>query len=100
MATEQISNTTLNAHSYVNFHPQGVPCGRRSHILVVDDDCGVRDTLSLLLISAGYQLTMAPNAMQALQKLKNKTSGIAIVRLGSSENVWSRVSLDRSSPLP
>lgn len=72
MATEEISSVTTSAHSYVNFHPQPVAGMRPLQILVVDDDCGVRDTLGLLLISAGYHLATASNGIQALQQLKTR----------------------------
>lgn len=81
MATEQISGAALNAHSHVDFHSQHAPCARRSHILVVDDDCGVRATLSLLLMSAGYHLTTAPNGIQALQQLKTRPPALLLCDL-------------------
>jgi CheY-like chemotaxis protein len=81
MATEQISSTTANARSYVNFHPQHAQGSRRSHILVVDDDCGVRDTLGLLLMSAGYHLTMATDGIQALQQLKTRPPALLLCDL-------------------
>lgn len=43
---------------------------REPHILVVDDDWGVRETLTLLLSAAGYITSAAPDAVEALQQIK------------------------------
>jgi CheY-like chemotaxis protein len=43
---------------------------RQPHILVVDDDWGVRETLTLLLSAAGYVTSAAPNGVEALQEIK------------------------------
>ena len=41
-----------------------------SQILVVDDDWGVRETLTLLLLRAGYQASAAENGIEALQQIQ------------------------------
>src|SRR5215467_11428794 len=43
---------------------------RKPHILVVDDDWGVRETLTLLLSAAGYITSAAGDAVEALQRIK------------------------------
>lgn len=43
---------------------------RKPHILVVDDDWGVRETLTLLLSAAGYITSAAADAVEALQRIK------------------------------
>ena len=46
------------------------PSLHESHILVVDDDPGVRETMTLLLTAAGYKTSAARDGFDALQKLK------------------------------
>lgn len=41
-----------------------------SQILVVDDDWGVRETLTLLLRRAGYQASAAQNGIEALHQIE------------------------------
>ena len=47
-------------------------------ILVVDDDAAVRDSLSLLLKSAGYDITTALNGFDALLQLKRRLPTIML----------------------
>ena len=81
MATHKISSATLNAHSVVNAYHQSAPCADRSHILVVDDDRGVRETLSLVLAAAGYSPTTAPDGIEALQELKTRPPALLLCDL-------------------
>jgi CheY-like chemotaxis protein len=52
-----------------------------SHILVVDDDSGVRETLALLLTAAGYKTSAAQNGFGALQKLKEISPSLILCDL-------------------
>jgi CheY-like chemotaxis protein len=45
---------------------------RQPQVLVVDDDMGVRQTLTLLLAAAGYETLAAQNGFEALQIIKRK----------------------------
>lgn len=80
MATQQISSATMTAQPVVNFHPQPAPCSR-SHILVVDDDRGVRETLSLLLTAASYHPTTVRDGIEALQELKRSPPALLLCDL-------------------
>ena len=46
------------------------PPKKQCHVLVVDDDMGVRQTLTLLLAAAGYETSAAQNGFDALQIIK------------------------------
>jgi CheY-like chemotaxis protein len=73
MATGQISAVKLEpVKPAANWETGPAPSLHQSHILVVDDDSGVRETLTLLLTAAGYQIAAAKNGFEALQKLKAK----------------------------
>ena len=54
---------------------------RKPHILVVDDDWGVRETLTLLLSAAGYITSAAPDAVEALQRIKKHTPTVLLCDL-------------------
>jgi CheY-like chemotaxis protein len=49
-----------------------------NEILIVDDDAAVRDSLSLLLKSAGYDITTAINGFDALLQLKRRLPTIML----------------------
>ena len=49
---------------------RNLPIASQSQILVVDDDWGVRETLTLLLLRAGYQASAAQNGVEALQEIQ------------------------------
>jgi CheY-like chemotaxis protein len=42
----------------------------KRQILVMDDNAGVRETISLLLINAGYDVIVAEDGFAALSQLK------------------------------
>ena len=41
------------------------------HILVIDDDIGIRESLSLVLGDAGYQVDTVESGEQGIEKVKN-----------------------------
>jgi CheY-like chemotaxis protein len=45
---------------------------KQLQVLVVDDDTGVRQTLTLLLVAAGYRTSAAQNGFEALQIIKRE----------------------------
>lgn len=53
----------------------------QSQILVVDDDWGVRETLTLLLRRAGYQASAAENGIEALQQIQKHTPTLLLCDL-------------------
>lgn len=58
--------------------------GRRAHILVVEDDGGMRRLLHKVLSREGYQVGLASDGLEALEKL--------------GENRWSLVIADWKMP--
>jgi CheY-like chemotaxis protein len=50
----------------------------RHQILVVDDDSGVRESVALLLVSCGYDVSTAEDGLSALQQLR-RTLPILII---------------------
>jgi two-component system nitrogen regulation response regulator NtrX len=44
------------------------------HLLIVDDDANVRDSLAVVLADAGHSIQIAPNGAIALAYLKTATS--------------------------
>ena len=57
------------------------PVPSQSQILVVDDDWGVRETLTLLLIRAGYQASAAENGIEALQQIQKQAPTLLLCDL-------------------
>jgi CheY-like chemotaxis protein len=55
-----------------------MPNASKHEILVVDDDSAVRDTLTLVLQSSGYEVTTATNGFDALLQLKRKLPAIVL----------------------
>jgi CheY-like chemotaxis protein len=49
------------------------------HILVVDDDEGIRETLNLLLEDIGYQTSEAQDGIQALEMLRTASPGVIVI---------------------
>lgn len=82
MTTGQISAVKLEpVKPVVNWEAGTAPSLQAFHILVTDDDAGVRETLTLLLTAAGYQTSAAKNGFEALQKLKAKTPSLLMCDL-------------------
>jgi CheY-like chemotaxis protein len=54
---------------------------KQHHVLVVDDDTGVRQTLTLLLAAAGYRTSAAHNGFEALQIIKREAPRLLLCDL-------------------
>ena len=50
----------------------------KRQILVVDDNAGVRETISLLLINAGYDVIVAEDGFAALSQLKETLPDVIV----------------------
>jgi CheY-like chemotaxis protein len=82
MAAGQIAAVKMgHVKPAVNCQADTAPSLHESHILVVDDDSGVRETLTLLLRAAGYKTSAAQNGFDALQKLKATTPSLMLCDL-------------------
>lgn len=57
---------------------------REGHILVVDDDLGIRDFLSQLLEGEGYDVRTASNGQEAMMHLRQSVPPPCRVRPSSS----------------
>jgi CheY-like chemotaxis protein len=57
------------------------PVKKKTQVLVVDDDLGVRQTLTLLLASAGYETSAARNGFEALQMIKREAPRLLLCDL-------------------
>jgi CheY-like chemotaxis protein len=51
------------------------------HILVVDDDADIRDTLAQVLEDEGYQVSSASNGLEALERLRTSSTIPALILL-------------------
>ena len=65
----------------VNWEIPSLRSLRKPHILVVDDDWGVRETLTLLLSAAGYVTSAAPDGVAALQQIKKNAPTLLLCDL-------------------
>ena len=74
-ALQEVNNVIVDCEA------EHVPSLHQSHVLVVDDDSGVRETLMLLLTAAGYETSAARNGFEALQQLKRKTPAVLLCDL-------------------
>ncbi len=82
MATGQTSAVKMEPVNTIgDWRTNATPSLHESHILVVDDDRGVRETVTLLLAAAGYRTSTAGNGFEALQKLKAKTPSLMMCDL-------------------
>ena len=54
---------------------------KQPQVLVVDDDMGVRQTLTLLLTAAGYETSAAQNGFEALQIIKREAPSLLLCDL-------------------
>lgn len=55
-------------------------------ILIIDDDKGVRDTLSTILQSKGYQTTNAASANEAIEKVRTRSFDVILLDIKLPEN--------------
>jgi len=53
----------------------------RGHILVIDDEPDIRESLEFLLSSEGYQVELAPNATQGLKRVEASTFDLILLDL-------------------
>jgi len=82
MAAGQIAAANMGpVNAAVNCEAGTAPSLHESHVLVVDDDAGVRETVALLLTAAGYKTSVARNGFDALQKLKATTPSLMLCDL-------------------
>lgn len=51
------------------------------HILVVDDEPGIRDVASMVLIDAGFPVTTASNGSEALASIARERPGLLLLDL-------------------
>ena len=68
------------------------PPKKQTQVLVVDDDLGVRQTLTLLLATAGYETSAAHNGFEALQMIKRKAPRLLLCDLDMPDHVRPRIS--------
>lgn len=67
----------------VHDHPSdalGAPAAR-GHILVVDDEPDIRESLELLLSSEGYRVMLAPNALEGLRRFEASPFDLVLLDL-------------------
>lgn len=57
------------------------PASSRGHVLVVDDDAGVRNVCTTLLHALGYQTDEASTGLKALETLTNNDQRVHLVLL-------------------
>lgn len=74
---------------------------RRKHILLVDDDPTVRDSLRDVLVSEGYRVTAAGNGQQALEQVDTASIDMVVLDLNMPiKNGWDTFEqLTREHPL-
>ena len=53
----------------------------RGHILVIDDEPDIRESLETLLSAEGYRVDLAPNATEGLKRLENSTYDLVLLDL-------------------
>jgi len=51
----------------------------KPHVLIVDDEFGLADVVSYLLVSEGYDVEIAINGRLGLESLENRVSDLVIV---------------------
>ena len=49
------------------------------HILIVDDEPGMREFLEIMLTKEGYGVSIASNGEEAIEKLRKESFDLAIV---------------------
>src|SRR6266446_10597280 len=53
----------------------------RGHILVIDDEPDIRESLDILLSSEGYRVELAPNATEGLKRVESSTFDLILLDL-------------------
>jgi DNA-binding NtrC family response regulator len=53
----------------------------RGHILVIDDEPDIRESLEILLSAEGYRVDLAPNATEGLKRLETSTFDLVLLDL-------------------
>ena len=69
----------------LNHEPGKDSRGRKSHILLVDDDASLIRLLTIRLENEGYQISTASSAHEALQKLRSQTADLLLTDLRMDE---------------
>jgi CheY-like chemotaxis protein len=61
-----------------------------AHVLVVDDEDGIRTVLARLVSGAGHTVTEAPDADAALRALETREANVALcdVRMPGHDGLW------------
>ena len=59
----------------------GSEAASRGHILVIDDEPDIRESLEILLSAEGYRVDLAPNATEGLKRLENSTFDLVLLDL-------------------
>lgn len=59
----------------------GSEAASRGHILVIDDEPDIRESLEILLSAEGYRVDLAPNATEGLKQLENSTFDLVLLDL-------------------
>ncbi len=62
-----------------------MPNGWKAQILVVDDDSGIRESLGMLLVSAGYDVATANNGTSAVSHLNRSVPDLIVTDLNMPE---------------
>jgi DNA-binding NtrC family response regulator len=60
-------------------------------ILVIDDDCNLRNTLAIILQRAGYAVSTTPDAIQAYQHLRHNRIDLIILDVNVPDTSGSRL---------
>ena len=58
-----------------------MPNGAKTQVLVVDDECSVRESLGMLLLAAGYDVAEAENGLGALSQLNRTVPDLIVTDL-------------------
>ena len=70
-----LRRTTLHSKD-----PSAAP-GSRRHILIIEDDSSVRETMALVLASQGYEVSTAKDGLDALQQFKTRVPDLVLCDL-------------------
>lgn len=80
--------------------PDLTPVPRTPSVLVVDDEPSARSLMARWLESGGYSVTTASNAEEALGRLKEQPSAVALcdIRMPGHDGVWLAEKIRREFP--